>query len=344
MNFISKLTFEVLPPHERLVIIDCGARGGTEANKWASIADRVTIYGFEPDEVACSNLNHNAQKHGLQHFYFPMCLAQNDDEKSKFFITKQKSSSSIYKPKEHQSLRWKSYQKNKIFCANELIGLDKVIEIPTTSLDTWADVNNILEIDFIKLDVQGAELDILKGGKKLLQTVLGMEVEVEFTSLYSGQPLFADIDIFLREEGFTFFQFHFTHGGHFVGRTLSPITIIHKADKTFSRQIAGQLVTADAIYLWDPIEHRNKNIRDLSVKNIMKLACIAEINGQVEYAFELLAWLKNLLIRSGEKNDAETIKQIYLQAVELYKNQKGIFKNFDCHLSSYSANQMTGVC
>lgn len=342
MNFISKLILELLPPNERLVILDCGANGGTEANKWASLTDRVTIYGFEPNEAACAKLNNNAQTQGFRHFYSPVCLAATNDQKQKFFLTKTKGSSSLYKPEEQQSLRWKSYQGNKIICSNEAVGLDKVVEIPTTSLDTWASANNITEVDFIKLDVQGAELDILKGGKKLLQTVLGMEVEVEFTAIYNGQPLFSDIDIFLREEGFTFFQFHFTHGGHFVGRTLSPITIMHEADKTFLRQIAGQLVTADAIYLWDPIEQRDKKIRDLSVKKILKLACISEVSGQVEYAFELLAWLKNLLIRSGDKNDSETIEHIYFRAAESYKNLLPSIEGYPASPTHNSESFLTG--
>lgn len=344
MNFISKLIFEVLPPNERLAVIDCGARSGTEANKWATLADRVTIYGFEPDEAECARLNSNAQKRGLQHFYFPACLAQKDEQKRKFFIPKRCDSSSLYQPNECLISRCKQFMEGKIIYPKDSFVLDKVIEIPTTSLDTWADANNIKGVDFIKLDVQGAELDILKGGRKLLQKILGIEVEVEFVPLYIKQPLFAEVDIFLRQQGFTFFQFHFTHGGHFVGRKASPINIMHQGDSIFLRQINGQLVTADAVYLLDPVNHQYRNIQDLSVKNILKLVCISEISGQVEYAFELLVWLQNLLIGAGEKHDAEVTKEIYLQAAELYKNQQGISNNHDCLRLSYSANQMTRVC
>jgi FkbM family methyltransferase len=344
MNFISKLILEALPPSETLSIIDCGARGGTEANKWAPLADRVTIYGFEPDEAECAKLNSNAQARGLQHFYFPVCLAQQDEQKHKFFKLKQGDSSSLYQPNECQISRWKQFIGGNFIYTKANFVLDKVIEIPTTSLDTWADANNIKGVDFIKLDVQGAELDILKGGRKLLQNILGIETEVEFVPLYINQPLFAEVDIFLRQQGFTFFQFHFTHKGHFVGRIASPINIMHQGDSTFLRQIKGQLVTADAIYLWDPIEHQDKNMRDLSVKNILKLACISEVSGQVEYAFELLVWLQNLLTKAGEKHDAEVPKEIYLQAADLYKNQQGFSKNHDCRRSSYLANQTIRVC
>jgi len=320
MNFISKLIFEILPPNEKISVIDCGAKGGGEALKWSFLGDRIIVYGFDPDEAECERLNFLAQVRGFQHFYYPICLAQTNQQSRKFYLTKQIYSHSLYQPDINRISRWKQWQKEKLINAKDNLGIDKVVEIPTTTLDTWADANNIAGVDFISLDVQGAELEILKGGKKLLQTALGMEVEVEFTPVYIGQPLFADIDIFLREEGFTFFQFHFTHNGHFAGRTLSPISVMHEGDKTLLRQIAGQLVSADAIYLWDPIEHRDKNIHDLSVKKILKLVCISEVSKQLEYAFELLAWLQNLLLKTGEKHDAQIVEQIYIHAAKLYKN------------------------
>src|SRR5205823_10744881 len=43
---------------------------------------------------------------------------------------------------------------------------------------------------FIKLDVQGAELPILEGAGDTLQSVIGIEVEVEFAPVYQHQPLF----------------------------------------------------------------------------------------------------------------------------------------------------------
>lgn len=48
---------------------------------------------------------------------------------------------------------------------------------------------------------------MLKGAKKSLDQVRALEVKVEFSPLYEGQPLFADIDMFLRERGFVLSKF-----------------------------------------------------------------------------------------------------------------------------------------
>jgi FkbM family methyltransferase len=57
--------------------------------------------------------------------------------------------------------------------------------------------------DFIKVDTQGTELEILKGGQAFLQNdVVGVEVEVEHFPIYENQPLFAEVDVYMRSLGF----------------------------------------------------------------------------------------------------------------------------------------------
>ena len=75
------------------------------------------------------------------------------------------------------------------------------------SLDNILEENNIENPDFIKLDTQGSELDILKGGINTLQSdILGLEIEVEFAKMYKDQHLFSDTDIFAKEIGFFLFD------------------------------------------------------------------------------------------------------------------------------------------
>jgi hypothetical protein len=64
------------------------------------------------------------------------------------------------------------------------------------------------ECDFIKIDTQGSELDILHGGDALLDNpIIGLEVEVEFVRMYEEQPLFGDICSYLDKKGYEFIDF-----------------------------------------------------------------------------------------------------------------------------------------
>ncbi len=61
--------------------------------------------------------------------------------------------------------------------------------------------------DIIKLDLQGFELEALKGATGLLSDVCAIVTETAFAPLYENQPLFSDLDAFLSGHGFRFARF-----------------------------------------------------------------------------------------------------------------------------------------
>jgi Methyltransferase FkbM domain len=79
----------------------------------------------------------------------------------------------------------------------------------------------VSRIDFIKLDTQGSELEILQGGVRALAGVRCVEVEVEFNPIYRGQPLFYEVDAFMRGQGFVLWKLtnlvHYARGAHVIG-------------------------------------------------------------------------------------------------------------------------------
>jgi len=61
---------------------------------------------------------------------------------------------------------------------------------------------NIPRIDFAHIDVQGAEMAVLRGGRKIFQTTRAIWLEVANIPLYENQPLKKDISQYLSLEGF----------------------------------------------------------------------------------------------------------------------------------------------
>jgi hypothetical protein len=59
---------------------------------------------------------------------------------------------------------------------------------------------------FLKLDVQGAELDILKGGGKALSLAELIQLEVPFASYNEGAPTAAEVVAFMDSRGFVLFD------------------------------------------------------------------------------------------------------------------------------------------
>ena len=64
--------------------------------------------------------------------------------------------------------------------------------IQTTRLD---DIDEIGDLHFVKMDVQGSELNILKNGLKKLSNCVAVQLEVSFICLYENQPGFGEIDM-----------------------------------------------------------------------------------------------------------------------------------------------------
>jgi hypothetical protein len=91
----------------------------------------------------------------------------------------------------------------------------------------------------MKLDVQGGELDVLKGCGALLDSIDAILLEGSFVELYEGQVLVADIIAFLRERGFEFRGVHNasytadygpTQADFLFTRTSDSARVVRKAD------------------------------------------------------------------------------------------------------------------
>jgi FkbM family methyltransferase len=88
-----------------------------------------------------------------------------------------------------------------------LVTTKKSEDVSSTTLDNYCDLNNIAHIDILKMDIQGAELEALKGANKLLSKnkIKMIVAEVEFRELYKNQPLYEDVAIYLRAYGYSLF-------------------------------------------------------------------------------------------------------------------------------------------
>ena len=118
------------------------------------------------------------------------------------------------------------------------------------------DIPEVKACDFLKIDTQGSELEILKSAPNLLKTCLAVFVEVEFQPIYQGQPLFADIDSFMRSCGFDFMRF---------SRDYSPVKFA-----------APKKIPANSAFLWsDAIYFKRLEEMEKNPVNLLKAALIS---------------------------------------------------------------------
>lgn len=178
---------------DRLVIVDVGCRWGF-AEKFLGQPNDFLVFGFDPDAAECERLN---KKYASDYVTaVPIGLSSTTGPKT-LYLTREPACSSLIQPDAYLTSNYPA-----LGCATE-IGRT---EIQTTTLDEWSSAAGLPGIDYLKIDTQGTELDILMGGQRQLKTVRAIEVEVEFNPIYKGQPLFSDVDHFLRAQGFVLWK------------------------------------------------------------------------------------------------------------------------------------------
>ena len=218
--------FDFFPEKFHLDILDIGA-ALDEKPPYQSLVDagRARIVGFEPDAKECEKLN---RTYGEPHRFFPFFAG--DGNPAVFHETNWALTGSLYEPNTPLLEKFNNLA--------EVVSPVATHAIETKRID---DIPGIGNVDFIKIDVQGAELVVLRNALKALSGALLIQAEVEFVELYRGQPMFADVDSFLRSQGF---QFHAFNG--FSGRAFKPLVANNDPN-------AGvrQVLWSDALYVRD---------------------------------------------------------------------------------------------
>ena len=254
-----------------LVAIDVGCRDAEAAN-WLPFEPNVQLIGFEPDPEECARLQRE-MKGPADRRFVPVALGARPGE-AVLHLTRHVQSSSLYEPDPEAIERHPELQ------AHEEVGRRTVA---VTTLDAWGEQADAGAPDLLKLDVQGAELDVLRGAERALTSVRAIEVEVEFQPLYRDQPLFHDVDAHLRTRGFVLWRLrglrHLSIAGAEpasleIGGSLLP-------DDVEREPSGGRLSWADAIYVREDLARPSATSR---WTDSARDACVAAALGLPELA------------------------------------------------------------
>ncbi|MBS28242.1 MAG: FkbM family methyltransferase [Alphaproteobacteria bacterium] len=245
---------------ETLKIIDVGALDVGEVEPWARLLETGagTLIGFEPNQAECDKLNAAGRPNSR---YLPHALG--DGQAHTLHIGTEPMTSSLFPP--DQAVM------KQFHCLWELCETAGEERVETRRLD---DIAEVRPADFIKLDVQGAELMVLEAGAQVLADTLAVQAEVSFLPIYRDQALFADVDAFLRAQGFAFHTM--------VGVGSRPFRPLIK-DGNPNRGFA-QVIWSNALYFRDPA-----SFPEMAGKSPGALLRVAVLAHELYGAFDLAA-------------------------------------------------------
>lgn len=194
--------------------VDIGSRNGIV--ELGGIAQCVDAYGFEPNSVEYDKLitgETDASFYGLKSpnyhsiAYSPYALAEKSGIYH-FYITHGPGAAGMLEPdvSRLKEIHWKgeSYKKN---LAEDIFSVDKIVEVNAKTLKEFSVEKKISYIDYLKIDVEGSEFEVLDGAGDLLNSVGVIKVEVCFIPFRKGQKIFSEVDLLLRKYGFDLLKY-----------------------------------------------------------------------------------------------------------------------------------------
>lgn len=264
-NTILYQEFNKIP----LGFTDIGARGGVH-DIVDPLASQTAILGFEPDVSECERLlSIDEIVNSWARFSLLPVGLYNQEGTLPLYLLSADTNHSLLSPNEKYIKRYEMQPK---------WALKGQIDVTVDTLDNVLESFSSTEYfpaEFIKLDTQGSEYEILEGALKTLSAqTMCIVSEVQFFDIYNGQKLFSDMEKLLKNQGFSFYGFRAFH--------------FRSAKKIDRKKMlsAERAFYADAIFFKDPLD--DLNVKALTQRQLVALLGSATLLGYYDFCLELL--------------------------------------------------------
>jgi len=252
----------------KTTVIDAGGRYGLHPT-WKSFSGELTYYLFEPDLSECERLISKYANRADDVNILNLALDMSDGVlEIDLFKNRAMSSSAVRNPIS-SLFRDERLQEVQI--------IDR-IRVRSRSIDSFSNENK-LEVDFLKLDTEGSEYDILLGARnQISENVVGIRVEVSFANIFEGKPLFGAISDLLLKEDFFLLNFDYNGRGDYQNEFVNldgRYGILTASDAVFLRR-------KDSLFEMDETGGMSQAIR------ILKYASFCFENGAPDVGLDIL--------------------------------------------------------
>ena len=221
---------ERLNPSRQLHVADVGANP-THPAPYAQLqaASLCHVWGFDPDPVAFDRLQNSDSANETI-----LRTAVGDGQWQDFHCCKSSSMSSLF-PASRPDIEFLGRFHDVI----------TVVDKPRLKTERLDDLDNLPAIDFLKIDAQGAELQVLQNGRCKLKDAICVIVELRFFRLYEAEPMLDELDHHLRTQGY------------FLHKILTPNSISIANSQSYRLalpKVRNQVIDGDGVYLRGLIE------------------------------------------------------------------------------------------
>lgn len=174
----------------RRVWIDVGAHEGELTFPFASVDRTLLVYAFEPNLRAASRIMGRLPNYVV----LPIAVAATDGS-AELQLNAYEQSSSLLPADDAGVKAWRSELEFKVIGS---------VTVPTMRLDTFMNGAGIESVDFLKVDAQGLDLEVVRSAGDRLRDVARVQLEATTASYrqYEGAPGRSEIIEFMESKGF----------------------------------------------------------------------------------------------------------------------------------------------
>ncbi len=256
----------ILLQGQKLNFVDVGGAVNLQPHHEKLIGN-ANYYVFEPDERSYNDLINTVDRYAYpQDFTYINKALSGANGKRTLYLSNIPTGTSILKLKEDQ--QFFSNTNSYFFPMRE-------IEINTITLETALNEYRVKHFDAIKLDVQGAELEIIKGIDDVrLNEVNTIELEIGLHDIYQNQTKFCDVLAFMTEKGFGLFDVR-TNRGH-LPDNFDNFSYQQKYFNTHdqSPSVAARIWEFDALFFREPHWISRNKISKERLLRIAAMYCV----------------------------------------------------------------------
>jgi FkbM family methyltransferase len=186
---IDRIVSKVLGRMSKPVIFEFGVFDGDVSRKLCGFLPDgfSSYYAWEPDPRSLQKIKSKGLPAGVE---LVEAAVGATNGTAVFHLSGQASCTAGDVSGVGSSLR-RPLEKNAVFFPWMTFG--EKVEVPVFSLDSFCERREVKHIDFIWADVQGAERDLIEGGRRILENTKVMFLEQEGYRLYEGQWLFPEM-------------------------------------------------------------------------------------------------------------------------------------------------------
>jgi len=253
----------------KTTVLDAGGRYGIHPT-WKGFSGELDYHLFEPDPIESVRLAKKYEPRSSEIKVVDQAVAENNGTLTiNFFRNRAMSSSVVRHP---VSALFNDDQR-----AAEVEVVES-IEMKAVSVDSYCDSND-LALDFLKLDTEGSEFQILQGAKKQLQeNLLGVRCEVSFDYIFEGMSLFSTLHDFMLGQNFYLLNLDYDGKGDYQNKFV----------RTNDRY--GILTASDAVWMKRPqyLFESNGQNNESSEIQVMKYASFCLMNNASDVAIDIL--------------------------------------------------------